>query len=69
MTHIGFGKLPYTSYNLANVDSLPKQLSQYGYTSTALHPNAKTNWNRNVLYEEPGFDEFLWIEDFDGAEG
>lgn len=68
MTHIGFGKLPYTSYNLANVDNLPKQLSQYGYTSTVIHPNTKTNWNRNVIYEELGFDEFLGIEDFDGAE-
>lgn len=68
MAHIGFGKYPFTSYDLSDVASLPKQLAEYGYTSTAIHPYIGTNWNRDVVYQELGFDEFIDREGFDGGE-
>lgn len=68
MAHIGFGKYPYTSYDLSNVDSLPKQLGRIGYRSIAIHPNNRTNWNRDVIYRELGFDTFLDIGAFEDGE-
>ena len=68
MAHVGFGTYPFTSYNLSNIASLPKQLNPYGYTSTAIHPYIATNWNRDVIYGQIGFDEFIDRDDFDGGE-
>lgn len=66
MCFIGAGKYPYSIYDLANVDALPAQLSAVGYHSVAIHPNYPSNWKRDRVYPEMGFDEFISIEDFGG---
>ena len=65
---IGSGVYPYQSYNLSNVDNLARAFGGLGYATTALHPNLPTNWNRANAYEGLGFDRFLSIDDFAGAE-
>ena len=65
LSYVGAGKYPYTLYELSSADSLPRQLSEQGYATTAIHPNLATNWNRKNVYNALGFDEFLDIDDFD----
>ncbi len=67
LAYIGSGNYPYTYYDLSKVDNLAAQFSELGYDTTAIHPNAATNWNREETYAGFGFDRFLSIEDFDGA--
>ena len=64
--YIGAGKYPYSTFQLGEIDSLPKQLAQLGYRSIAIHPNYASNWNRNKVYPALGFDDFLDIDDFGG---
>lgn len=68
MANLGSGVYPYTIYNLADVGNLAQQFKDLGYDTLAMHPNHATNWNRENVYEDFGFDEFLAIEDFAGAE-
>ena len=67
MAYLGNGVYPYTIYNLTHAENLAQQFSDLGYTTTAMHPNHATNWNRENVYRDFGFDEFLAIEDFEGA--
>lgn len=59
MPYVGDGKYPYQLYDLSEAPSLVKQFSALGYDTTAIHPNQPTNWNRDVIYQQLGFDEFL----------
>lgn len=67
MAYVGTGKYPYNLYNFSNVNSLAKQFKALGYGTIAIHPNVPTNWNRDKVYPELGFDQFLSISDFAGA--
>ena len=64
---IGSGKYPYIMYRM-RLENLADQLSSLGYATHAIHPNDPTNWNRDVAYDLMGFDEFLDISAFEGAE-
>ena len=68
MAYLGNGVYPYSTYNLTQTENLAEQFSELGYTTTAMHPNHGTNWNRENVYHDFGFDEFLTIEDFEGAD-
>ena len=68
MAYLGSGVYPYTIYDLQGRENLAAQFKSLGYTTTAMHPNHKTNWNRENVYEDFGFDRFLGIEDFSGSE-
>lgn len=68
MAYLGNGVYPYTIYNLTHAENLAQQFSDLGYDTTAMHPNHATNWNRENVYRDFGFDEFLSIEDFEGAD-
>lgn len=68
LAYVGDGKYPYSLYDLSASPSLARQFSELGYQTTAMHPNYATNWNRDRVYEALGFDEFLDIDDFAGAE-
>ena len=67
MKFVGGGKYPYTLYNFVDVSSLAKQFADLGYKTTAMHPNKPNNWNRKTVYRQLGFDQFLSIDDFEGA--
>ena len=68
MANLGSGVYPYTIYNLTDVGNLAQQFKDLGYDTLAMHPNHATNWNRENVYEDFGFDGFLAIEDFQDAE-
>lgn len=66
--YLGSNKYPYTQWDFTNVDCMPRQFARLGYQTTAIHPNLGTNWDRERVYRQMGFDKFLTIDDFDGAE-
>ena len=68
MAYLGNGVYPFSTYNLTQTENLAQQFSDLGYTTTAMHPNHGTNWNRENVYRDFGFDDFLTIEDFEGAD-
>ncbi|MDY2776797.1 MAG: LTA synthase family protein [Collinsella sp.] len=68
MAFLGPGVYPYTIYDLARTESLAEQFKALGYKTTAIHPNHATNWNRENVYKDFGFDQFLTIKDFQGSE-
>ena len=52
-----------------HADQEPRQqFSDLGYATTAMHPNHGTNWNRENVYRDFGFDNFLTINDFADAD-
>lgn len=61
---VGTQNQPYVMFDLEQIDSLPRQLSNNGYSTTAIHPNLAANWNRSSAYGQLGFDEFLDITSF-----
>ena len=65
---IGYGKHPYAMYDLAGVSSLASELSEVGYHAVAMHPNQASNWNRNRVYEQFGFDEFRDLDHYYGGQ-
>ena len=66
--YLGSNKYPYTQWDFNDVDCLPRQFAELGYDTTAIHPNEGTNWDRNRVYSQMGFDEFYTIDDFEDAE-
>ncbi len=68
MAFIGYGKYPYTLYDFSGIDTLPRQLAAAGYQTTAMHPNLASNWDRDRVYKEMGFQNFLSIDSFSGAQ-
>ena len=68
MANLGTGVYPYTIYNLTDTENLAAQFKALGYDTTAIHPNHATNWNRENVYSDFGFDRFLSIADYQGAE-
>lgn len=68
MAYLGSGVYPYTTYDLTGTENLAAQFKSLGYYTTAMHPNHGTNWNRENVYKDFGFDQFLTINDFQNAE-
>lgn len=65
--YVGEGINPYSLYDLSTLDTLPNQFKKLGYQTTAIHPQYATNWRRDVIYPEIGFDEFIDRESFHGV--
>lgn len=55
--------VPYTMLRDRLHTSIARTLKEQGYDTIAMHPNAKENYNRNIIYPNLGFEEFLTIED------
>ncbi len=62
---MGGGVYPYMFYDLSFAESLPRYFSALGYATTAVHPAEATNWRRDTVYAQLGFDLFLSEDDFD----
>ncbi len=59
---------PYSMYDLSNTPNLARYFSDYGFSTHAIHPAAASNWNRDTIYEQMGFDDFAdetYFEDAD----
>ncbi|KHE67339.1 LTA synthase family protein [Halobacillus sp. BBL2006] len=46
-------------------EGLPSLLSENGYFTNVMHANDKTFWNRNVMYDSLGYDDFFSKEDYE----
>lgn len=57
---------PYNYYSMRDVPNLASNLKAEGYHAIAMHPESATNWRRNGVYPEFGFDEFLSYADYAG---
>ncbi|MCD7814216.1 MAG: LTA synthase family protein [Lachnospiraceae bacterium] len=48
-----------------NLPSLASQLGSLGYYTLAMHPYRGTNYRRNIVYPQLGFDTYYTRDDFD----
>lgn len=64
MANLGKGVYPYVLYDLSSSGSLAKQFAEFGYETTAIHPAEATNWRRDIVYKQLGFEKFIDIEAF-----
>ncbi len=61
--YFGAGEYPYnTVLKETAVEAVPQILRQYGYTSTAVHNNTGTFYNRHLVFANMGFDRFIPLE-------
>ena len=58
------GSIPYQQYIKSEVPSLASQLSSVGYTSVSMHPYYPKGWNRDTVYDDLGFEEKYFKDDF-----
>jgi len=49
-------------------EATPEVLGEEGYTSVNMHANDQTFWNRNVMYDSLGYDEYYSKEDYEVTE-
>ncbi|WP_163527710.1 LTA synthase family protein [Halobacillus ihumii] len=45
-------------------EAMPEVLGNNGYSTSVMHANDKTFWNRNVMYDSLGIDEFYSKQDY-----
>ena len=62
------GSIPYQQYIKSEVPSLASQLSSIGYTSVSMHPYYPKGWNRDTVYDDLGFEEKYFKDDFSNPE-
>lgn len=68
MGHLGGGVYPYVLYDLDGTESLVSYFASLGYGTHAVHPAEGTNWRRDRVYEQLGFDDFADVASFEGAD-
>jgi len=55
-------------FDMTESSSVARQLAACGYGTLAVHPNLAANWNRDVAYQQLGFERFADIDEFEGAD-
>lgn len=58
------GTVPYQQYVEENSYSILAPLKAWGYRCVATHPLLANGWNRLPVYEQMGFDETHFLEDY-----
>ena len=61
------GSIPWIQYDFRNTPSMAADLKRQGYTAIAMHPELASNWSRDKVFRDLGFDAFLDIRDFPEA--
>ncbi len=62
------GTVEYTTFfggNPRHIYSVVEAAQKHGYTVKAIHQNIETFFNRNIVYESMGFDDFITQEDYE----
>jgi phosphoglycerol transferase MdoB-like AlkP superfamily enzyme len=62
------GAIPFDHYLHRPTPSLASILKKQGYQTIAVHPFHSWFWSRNTVYPNLGFDRFISLEHFEGAE-
>lgn len=65
---LGAGVYPYVLYDLDGVENLASHFRSLGYDTAAIHPAEATNWRRDVIYAQLGFDSFDDITTMEDAD-
>lgn len=68
MGNMGGGVYPYVLYDLEGVDNLASYFRGLGYGTHAIHPAEASNWRRDRIYAQLGFDTFDDITTMEGAD-
>lgn len=63
LAFLNAGSVPYMQYVKREHESLASELKSLGYQTVAFHPQSPGNYNRNTVYPNLGFDEFLSYSD------
>ncbi len=58
----------YNSFIKSDQYSLARTLKAQGYRAVAMHPYLPNGWNREFVYPRMGFDEFISLDGFKGAD-
>jgi lipoteichoic acid synthase len=58
----------YFTHSQNEYNSTPKILDQYGYYSASFHANDRSFWNRDIMYQNLGYDHFFAKEDYNVTE-
>ena len=66
--NLGGGVYPYMVYSMDKTENLARWFKSQGYKTTAIHPCPASNWRRDVVYQQFGFDEFVDGSQFEGAD-
>ncbi len=62
------GSVAYQQYVKSKTPSLASYLSDLGYETVAVHPYDPDGWDRSTVYPLLGFDQFLSLGNFRGAQ-
>ena len=69
LNHFGVGEYPYmTIVNTTSSESIASVLGSIGYETHAIHNNNATFYDRNIVYNNLGFDSFTSLEYMDDIE-
>ena len=55
---------PFNGLDFSDANSVVSYLKSLGYTTMAAHPYAASNYNRDVVWQQLGFDETHFMQDF-----
>ena len=55
---------PFNGLDFSDANSVVGYLKSLGYTTMAAHPYAASNYNRDVVWQQLGFDETHFMQDF-----
>lgn len=60
ITDFGVGEIPYLTFlSEKSCETIMRNLSEYGYTSTAMHSFSGTFYQRHEVFKNLGFDRFI----------
>jgi phosphoglycerol transferase MdoB-like AlkP superfamily enzyme len=62
------GAIPFDHYLRRPTPSIASMLKKQGYQTVAVHPFHAWFWSRDRVYPNLGFDRFISLEQFEGAE-
>lgn len=68
MAFLPSNAVPYELYIHSNTDlsyAMPEELKKLGYKSSSIHPYYAGGYNRKSVYKLFGFDQFVFMDDFD----
>lgn len=68
MGNMGGGVYPYVLYDLDGTENLASYFKALGYGTHAIHPAEASNWRRDRIYEQLGFDSFDDITTMEGSD-
>ncbi len=57
--------MPYMMYSFSGIPTWISEYNSEDYTTIAMHPFFATNWKRNIVYADMGFDSYLYAKDYD----